>query len=530
MTLARPTDPHAYLAAFILQHSAHPEREALGERIRAHAGVEEEQEEEEAQSQQPPKDDPRRLRLIIAGAPCSGKGAQSEWIKAKYGVYHLSTGDLLRSEIAAGSRLGREAKAYMDKGLLIPDSLICGVVANALRSPEVARQGWLLDGFPRTSVQAKALAEAGIEADLFLHLRVPDPVLVRRVTGRRLDPVTGQTYHVEFDPPPPEVAARVVQRSDDTEEKIVTRLRAYHDAIDAIAAHYAHCTVDVNGDRKKHEVTWDVMQAIEAVREGDDLSKLRVSSPTKQQQQQHRSPSPAASATPVSPNVSAAVAPATPSTSSAPLRLIIAGPPCSGKGTQCEWIKATTGVYHLSTGDLLRSEIEAGSKLGLEAKQYMDKGLLIPDSLICGVVASALQSPEVSRKGWLLDGFPRTAVQAKALADAGIHPDLFLQLCVPDAELVRRVTGRRLDPVSGRIYHVEFDPPPADAAARVIQRSDDTEEKIATRLRAYHDAIDAIATQYAHCCVIIDGHRAKDAVTADIAAAIKRAKPHARHS
>jgi adenylate kinase len=204
------------------------------------------------------------------------------------------------------------------------------------------------------------------------------------------------------------------------------------------------------------------------------------------------------------------------------LKIVIAGAPCSGKGTQCEYLKSEYGVYHLSTGDLLRAEVSKGSKLGVEAKKYMDNGQLIPDDLIISVVKDKISSPAVEKKGWLLDGFPRTAKQAEALKEAGIEATLFLQLNVPDDVLIKRVTGRRLDPESGKIYHVEFDPPPADVAKRCIQRSDDTEEKIATRLKAYHEAIGAIAKQYQEVKVEVDGNRKKEQITKDIAKAVEK--------
>lgn len=204
-------------------------------------------------------------KIIIAGAPCSGKGTQCEYIKSEYGVFHLSTGDMLRAEVAAGTPLGIQAKKYMDNGQLIPDELIINIVKAKVTAPEVQARGWLLDGFPRTAAQAKALQDAGIHADLFLQLNVPDQILVERVTGRRTDEATGRTYHTVFDPPPPEVASRCIQRSDDTEEKIKTRLNAYHQAINAIEDLYQHVRTQVDGNRKKEHVTHDIKSAIERV-------------------------------------------------------------------------------------------------------------------------------------------------------------------------------------------------------------------------------------------------------------------------
>ena len=130
------------------------------------------------------------LRLIICGAPASGKGTQCERIRERYGVVHLSTGDMLRAAVAVGTEVGCEAAAYMDKGALVPDDVIIDVVVERLSQPDCRSRGWLLDGFPRTAAQAAALSAAGIVPDGVLLLDVPDDALVERVVGRRLDPET----------------------------------------------------------------------------------------------------------------------------------------------------------------------------------------------------------------------------------------------------------------------------------------------------------------------------------------------------
>ena len=132
-------------------------------------------------------------RLIISGAPASGKGTQCEKIIEEFKVPHLSTGDMLRAAVKAGSPLGKEAKAYMDGGKLVPDSLVINLVKEKLATPECVNGGWLLDGFPRTAEQAKALQQANINPDKVILLDVPDSALIERVTGRRTDPVTGTT-------------------------------------------------------------------------------------------------------------------------------------------------------------------------------------------------------------------------------------------------------------------------------------------------------------------------------------------------
>ncbi|ETI55120.1 hypothetical protein F441_02152 [Phytophthora nicotianae CJ01A1] len=182
-----------------------------------------------------------------------------------------------------------------------------------------------------------------------------------------------------------------------------------------------------------------------------------------------------------------------------PPRLVILGPPAGGKGTQCELLVELLGVVHLSTGNILRQAIQAKTPLGLKAQQFMDQGELVPDDLIVDVVLGRLAESDCVTRGWLLDGFPRTSRQAEALLQAQggrAAPDCVLELEVPDNEVIRRIAGRRVDPVTGRTYHVEFNPPPVEVAGRVEQRSDDTEAKIRTRLTQFHSNADAVRSAF----------------------------------
>ncbi|EEC48904.1 kinase adenylate kinase [Phaeodactylum tricornutum CCAP 1055/1] len=204
------------------------------------------------------------VKIIIAGAPASGKGTQCETIKEKFGVVHLSTGDMLRAAVAAQTPVGKQAKEYMDSGKLVPDDVIIGVVKNRLIEKDCQSQGWLLDGFPRTQAQALALEDAGVCADCFIFLNVPDSVLVERVVGRRTDPDTGKIYHMTFSPPEDEeIKARLVQRSDDTEQKVKVRLEQFHDNVDAVKDKYTNIMVTVDGNQAPTQVSKEILEAIE---------------------------------------------------------------------------------------------------------------------------------------------------------------------------------------------------------------------------------------------------------------------------
>jgi len=179
----------------------------------------------------------------------------------------------------------------------------------------------------------------------------------------------------------------------------------------------------------------------------------------------------------------------------------------SGKGTQCDGIVSDFGLVHISTGDELRMHVRQGTPLGVLAKKYMDDGALVPDSLMVEIVKERLGHMDVYEKGWLLDGFPRTGAQVSALRQEGVEPDAVVLLDVPDDILVERCEGRRLDPSTGAIYHLLYNPPPPEAIDRLVHRSDDTAEAMVKRIAMYHNNIAAILTFYLSKCRKINGVR-----------------------
>ena len=171
------------------------------------------------------------------------------------------------------------------------------------------------------------------------------------------------------------------------------------------------------------------------------------------------------------------------------MRLILLGPPGAGKGTQAAHITRRFGIPQISTGDMLRSAIKAGTPLGVAAKQVMDGGGLVSDDIIIGLVKDRLKSPDCAN-GYLLDGFPRTLVQAEAMKTQGIPVDFVLEIDVADDEIITRMSGRRVHPVSGRTYHVVFNPPKVAGRDDItgdalIQRDDDLPETVKKRLAIY---------------------------------------------
>lgn len=181
------------------------------------------------------------MHLILLGAPGAGKGTQGSTLAENLGIPKIATGDILRNAVRDGTELGRKAKEFMDAGELVPDDLILGLVREALAQPAAAN-GAIFDGFPRNVAQARSLAtilaEQNRTLDAVVLLDVPDDVIVERMSGRRTDPQTGQVYHVRYNPPPAEIADRVVQRPDDQEETVRNRLRVYAAQTAPLIEHY----------------------------------------------------------------------------------------------------------------------------------------------------------------------------------------------------------------------------------------------------------------------------------------------------
>ncbi|WP_428265691.1 adenylate kinase [Haliangium sp.] len=207
------------------------------------------------------------------------------------------------------------------------------------------------------------------------------------------------------------------------------------------------------------------------------------------------------------------------------MRMILVGPPGAGKGTQASRLVDSYGIPHISSGDMLRSAVKEGTELGTRADGFMKRGELVPDELVIAMVIERIGKPDCG-KGFMLDGFPRTRPQAEALdqamATAGVDLDAVVLIEVPDELIVKRITGRRSDPETGTIYHLEFAPPPAEVADRLVQRKDDTEEACTARLSKYHGETAPIVPFYDGRGVLVrvDGVGAPDQVTARIKTAL----------
>lgn len=184
------------------------------------------------------------MRIILLGAPGAGKGTQAQFIMEKYGIPQISTGDMLRAAVKAGSELGKQAKELMDGGKLVTDALVIALVKERITQDD-CRNGFLLDGFPRTIPQADAMKEAGIQVDYVLEFDVPDEIIVERIVGRRVHTPSGRVYHVKFNPPKVEgkddaTGEELMLRKDDQEETVRKRLVEYHSLTKPLIDYYTN--------------------------------------------------------------------------------------------------------------------------------------------------------------------------------------------------------------------------------------------------------------------------------------------------
>ena len=182
------------------------------------------------------------MRIILLGLPGAGKGTQAQFLIARYGIPQISTGSMLRAEIAAGTPLGKEVQKYMDEGNLVPDQLVIDMVKKRIAQPD-CKNGFIIDGFPRTVAQAEVLRESGIDIDSVIEIEVGDMEILRRMSGRRVHPASERTYHIEFNPP--RVPGKddltgepLVQRPDDNEETVKRRIASYHEVTKLLINYY----------------------------------------------------------------------------------------------------------------------------------------------------------------------------------------------------------------------------------------------------------------------------------------------------
>ncbi|WP_037585235.1 adenylate kinase [Stenoxybacter acetivorans] len=214
------------------------------------------------------------MKILLLGAPGAGKGTQAQFLTQAFGIPQISTGDMLRAAVKAGTPLGLEAKKIMDEGGLVRDDIIIGLVKERIAEDDCAN-GFLFDGFPRTLAQAQAMIEANVELNAVVEIDVPDAAIIERMSGRRVHLASGRSYHIVFNPP--KTAGKddvtgedLVQRDDDKEETVKKRLAVYHEQTEVLVGFYSR----LSGESAPRYVKIDGTQAVEKVKQ-DILSALK---------------------------------------------------------------------------------------------------------------------------------------------------------------------------------------------------------------------------------------------------------------
>lgn len=210
------------------------------------------------------------MKLLLLGAPGAGKGTMAQKISARYGIPQISTGDMLRQEIQSNSSLGQKVKAVIDSGELVNDELMLEIVTHRLAADD-CEQGMILDGYPRNLQQAKALSGAGVALDAVLIFDVSDEVVIRRLSGRRVHPASGRTYHIDNQPPATpdiddETGEPLVQREDDMPETVRRRLEIYHEQTKPLVEFYHAIAIHLDAERSIDEVEAQVFKSLDAKR------------------------------------------------------------------------------------------------------------------------------------------------------------------------------------------------------------------------------------------------------------------------
>eukprot|EP00929_Paragymnodinium_shiwhaense_P025732 TRINITY_DN154_c0_g1_i1.p1 TRINITY_DN154_c0_g1~~TRINITY_DN154_c0_g1_i1.p1 ORF type:complete len:775 (+),score=219.68 TRINITY_DN154_c0_g1_i1:92-2416(+) len=455
---------------------------------------------------QTPTSTPRNVMMLF-GPPGAGKGTHGPRIEEHMGTPQLSTGDMLREAVRAGTEVGKAAKKIMDEGGLVSDEIVVGIIRDRIQEADCAK-GFILDGFPRTVKQAemldKMLAATGDKVGCVIEFNVPDAVLEERICGRWIHKSSGRSYHVKFNPPrslgkqapstktmlDDETGEALMQRSDDTAEALVKRLASYHKETEPILDRYSGVAHRIKADQDIKLVWQDTEGVLKAMKSTRSTTRARTAMFTPPA-------SPVASAT----------------TSAARSVMMLFGPPGAGKGTHGPRIEEHLGTPQLSTGDMLREAVRAGTEVGKAAKKIMEEGGLVSDEIVVGIIRDRITEADCA-KGFILDGFPRTVKQAEMLdemlAATGDKVGCVIEFNVPDAVLEERICGRWIHKSSGRSYHVKFNPPRSlgkqapsketmlddETGEALMQRSDDTAEALVKRLASYHSETEPILARY----------------------------------
>ncbi|KAK0136793.1 Adenylate kinase 8 [Merluccius polli] len=382
-------------------------------------------------------------KIILLGPPAAGKTTIARRLCAELGAVHVTTHSLLQQD----TELSQRALQYTRTQQEIPVDLWIGLIQHRLSRIDCFRQGWVLEGFPHTRFHALALKAAGIIPN---HAEASDDMLIQRTRGRLLDPLTGDVYHQTFIwPPDPVVAQRLEPGSEGSEEQRSADLQRYSCEVTGLNSAYRHVLKTFNADQPHTDVYEEVLRYVLIRRDS--------------------------------------MAPQTP-------RILLVGPPGSGKSLQARRLADKYKLVNVNCGQLLKSEAADGSTLGQLIKPYIETGQRVPDSMVMQVLSQRLSALDCTTRGWVLRGFPRDPEQAERLQESNYKPSRVFFLEMTDDVAIERLTLRTTDPISGERHHsLERPAPNLDIQSRLQTHPDDTQPRA-----LYPDGVHVNADQDPH--------------------------------
>uniref|UniRef100_A0AAY4EME5 Nucleoside-diphosphate kinase n=1 Tax=Denticeps clupeoides TaxID=299321 RepID=A0AAY4EME5_9TELE len=367
-------------------------------------------------------------RVVLLGPPASGKKTMAKRLNEHTGAIHINASNLLKED----TDLTKQAQQYIETNQACDPS-----------AQHVCLQGWVLAGIPRTREEALCLQEAGVIPEHVVMLEAPDAVLIERSLGKRIDPVTGDIYHVTFiQPDSQEVESRLTGPEIHVmEEHTVSELLKYHRSVFLLQRTYQNCLKKINADQPDVDVFTQVLTHVMSRHHSAALHAPRV---------------------------------------------LLIGPPGSGKGQQARLIAEKYDLVNIHCGELLRAASADETSVGELIKPYLESGLQVPDNLVLQVLTDRLSKLDCTTRGWVLHSFPRDVEQAQKLRASNFIPSrvFFLEMTADVA--MERIALRSVDPVTGERYHSVYKPPPSERVqARLRHKPKDSEGQLRIRLKDY---------------------------------------------
>ncbi|KAL7391194.1 hypothetical protein ABVT39_005748 [Epinephelus coioides] len=385
-------------------------------------------------------------RVLLLGPPSVGKHTMARRLSAELRAVHVTRDTLLQDQ----SELSVQARQHTLTEQELPAELLVTLVQRRLSEIDCFNRGWVLEGIPQTRLQALSLQQAGVLPEHVVLLAAPDDVLLERSRGKLVDPLTGDVYHQTFIWPDDDtVAQRLEEGHRPSETQLLAELQRYRCEVTGLSSAYQHVLKIINADQPHADVYQQMLAFVRTRR---------------------RSRTP---------------------------RILLLGPPGSGKSHQAKLLSAKYKMVDVCCGQLLRSVAAAGSTLGEEIQPYLDDGRPVPDSLVLQVLEERLSRLDCSCRGWILHGFPRDLQQARILQESQHQPNRVFFLELTDDVCLERLTLRATDPVSGQRFHAVSRPAPtSEVQNRLKIRPEDSTHTVTHTLNQYRTHTAALQTVY----------------------------------